>query len=141
MIFTSSAVFPSEALNAAVSLSSFPVEAAVISTAAAELASSPKIVFMYSACWAVPSRFFSKLACISFRMVNTGRVFPLLSEVFTPSSFSASHAFPVGACRRLNTARLPVPAIEPVIFASCSAPTIAAVSSMLTPAFFATGAA
>ncbi len=48
---------PSEALNAAVSLSSFPVEAAVISTAAAELASSPKIVFMYSACWAVPSQF------------------------------------------------------------------------------------
>ena len=33
---------PSEALNAAVSLSSFPVEAAVISTAAAELASSRK---------------------------------------------------------------------------------------------------
>ena len=75
MIFTSSAVFPSEALKRSGQLSSFPVEAAVISTAAAELA-SPKNGFHVFSLLAVPSRFFSKLACISFRMVNTGRVFP-----------------------------------------------------------------
>ena len=141
MILTSSSVLPSEALNAAVSLSSLPVDAAVISTAAAELASSPKMVFMYSPRWLVPRLFFSKLRCISFRMENIGRVFPLASEVLTPSSLIASKALPVGACRRLRIARLPVPAIEPVIFASCNAPTIAAVCSILTPAFFATGAA
>jgi hypothetical protein len=111
-----------------------------ISTAAAELASSPKMVFMYSPRWLVPRLFFSKLRCISFRMANIGRVLPLLSDVLTPSSLMlvCLTGRSLQATQDGTAAR---PRHRAGDFGVMERADHCGGCSILTPAFFATGAA
>ncbi|CRY40223.1 Uncharacterised protein [Yersinia enterocolitica] len=77
---------------------------------------------------------------MSLRIFSTGNILPLPSRVVIPSSRKASGALPTGACKRLNTALVLVPAILPLIPLSASTPSNAVVSSMLAPAASAIGA-
>ncbi len=119
---------------------SLPLPAAATSFTAPFIASSPNITFRYSACCAVPSLFFLNELLMSLRIFSTGNILPLPSRVVIPSSRKASGALPTGACKRLNTALVLVPAILPLMPLSASTPSNAVVSSILAPAASAIGA-
>ena len=112
-----------------------PSAPCVIMTAAARLASLPKMVCMAASRCASdkPPSFVCSSAAISLAL----RMWPSWSRTCKPSSATASAALSVGAARRCSMVFRLVPASEPCMPASANMPRTAAVSWISHPTRFA----
>ena len=115
-----------------------PSTAFSIKMPAADIASWPNISFLIAA-WAAWGNFCSAVP-MSFNTSGIALTLPWASFTDTPKAYKAFCPSVAGATKRVNTARIAVPAWEPRIALSPSLPAIAATVSKSTPIDFATGA-